>query len=398
MSTEIPLILAAARTPIGTFQGALVDIPAPKLGGIAIAEAVRRSGLPLQAVDEVFMGNVLMAGLGQAPARQAAIGAGLPPAVGATTINKVCGSSLKAVMLAAQAIRCRDAHIVVAGGMESMSRAPYLCETARNGSRLGHVQMVDSLIKDGLWDAYNDWHMGHAGELCAKRFGLTRLELDDFALESYARAREAVARGTFRDEIVPVPRKSTKGASPCSEDEEPNRAPLEKLRVLKPAFDPDGVLTAGNSSKCNDGAAALVLASGEEATKRGVRPIARLVGYAEAGVQPEYFPVAPIHAIQKLLKLTGVTISDIDLFEINEAFSSVSLCIMRELNLDPARCNVHGGAVALGHPIGATGARMLTTLLYSLRARSGHLGLVSACIGGGEAIALLVERVVTTGS
>jgi acetyl-CoA C-acetyltransferase len=338
------------------------------------------------------MGCVLFAGLGQGPARQAAIGGGLPPSVNATAVNKVCGSGLKAVILASQGITNGDMKIAVAGGMESMSRAPYLMETARAGMRLGHIQLTDSLIKDGLCDAYSNSHMGKGGELCATRAGLTRQELDDYAFLSYSRARAAMAGGQFQDEIAPVqladPDRRT---MLVSEDEEPNRVSLDKLRSLKPAFEADGVLTAGNSSKCNDGAAAMVLASAEEAERQGLKPIARIVGYAGAGVLPELFPLAPLQAIQKVLKLTGRSIEQIDLFEINEAFSSVSLCINRELGLDQAKVNVRGGAIALGHPIGATGARILTTLIHALLSRGGGVGLVSLCIGGGEALALIVE-------
>lgn len=387
-----PVILSAVRTPIGSFQGCLEEIPATELGSMTIGEAVRRAAISPESVDEVFIGNVFTAGLGQAPARQAAIGAGLPASSGATIVNKVCGSSLKAVILAAQAIGCGDATVAVAGGMENMSRVPYLVESARRGYRLGHAQLVDSLIKDGLWDVYNNWHMGNAGELCARRFGLTRQESDDFALESYSRARRAIAEGTFKQELMPVTTKRlSKPTTAILEDEEPNRVDLERLRSLRSAFESEGVLTAGNSSKCNDGAAALVIASSHEAATRGLTPMARILGYAEAGTSPEYFPLAPVEAIHKALKLTGFSVDQIDLYEINEAFSSVSLCINRELGLDRSKVNVHGGAVALGHPIGATGARILTTLIYALKTRGARLGLASLCIGGGEAIAIVVE-------
>lgn len=386
------VILSAVRTPIGSFQGSLEEIPATELGSLAISEAVRRAQVTPESVDEVFMGNVFTAGLGQAPARQSAIGAALPTSAGATTVNKVCGSSLKAVIMAAQAIGCGDANIAIAGGMENMSRVPYLVESARKGYRLGHAQLVDSLIKDGLWDVYNNWHMGNAGELCARRFGLSREESDDFAMESYSRARRAIAEGAFQSELMPVTGKGSKRQPVAvTEDEEPNRVDLGKLRSLRSAFESEGVLTAANSSKCNDGAAALVMASALEASKRGLRPLARILGYAEAGISPEHFPLAPVEAIYKVLKATGFSIDQIDLFEINEAFSSVSLCINRELGLDRSKVNIHGGAVALGHPIGATGARILTTLLHALRKRGGRIGLASLCIGGGEAIAIVVE-------
>jgi acetyl-CoA C-acetyltransferase len=339
------------------------------------------------------MGCVLTAGLGQAPARQVAIGAGIPTSVPATTVNKVCGSSLQTVIMAAQAIGLEEARIVVAGGMENMSRAPYLLEKARQGYRLGHGELTDSMIKDGLWDVYNNFHMGNAGELCAAKFGFTRTELDDFALESYRRAREAIASGAFKREIVAVEAPPRKGPPLLvTEDEEPNRVDLGNLRSLKPVFKEDGLLTVGNSPSCNDGAAALVVMAEEEARALGLTPMARIVGYAGAALAPEWFTLAPIEAIKRVLKQTGLSLSDIDLFEINEAFSAVSLAVNRELGLDPAKVNVNGGAVALGHPIGATGARILTTLLHAMEARGARRGLASLCIGGGEALALLVER------
>lgn len=387
------VIVSAVRTPMGSFNGVFSAVPATRLGSLAIAEALRRIHLPGDRVDEVLMGCVLSAGLGQAPARQAAIGAGLPHSVGATTVNKVCGSSLKTVIMAAQAIGLGEARIVVAGGMESMTRAPYLLERARQGYRLGHAELVDSLVKDGLWDVYNNFHMGHGGELCAAKYGLTRAEVDDFALESYRRAREAIASGAFKREIVPVEVPQKKGGPlVVAEDEEPARADLGKMRSLKPAFQEDGLLTVGNSPSCNDGAAALVIMAEEEARTLGLAPMGRLVGYAGAALAPEWFTIAPVEAIRQVLKRTGLSLSDVDLFEINEAFSSVSLAIQRELGLDPAKVNVSGGAVALGHPIGATGARLLTTLLYGMDARGARRGLASLCIGGGEALAVIVER------
>ncbi|MEW6543071.1 MAG: thiolase family protein [Nitrospirota bacterium] len=387
------VIVSAVRTPLGSFNGVFSPVPATKLGSLAIAEALKRARLPGDRVEEVLMGCVLSAGLGQAPARQAAIGAGLPHSVGATTVNKVCGSSLKTVIMAAQAIGLGEARIVVAGGMESMTRAPYLLERARQGYRLGHAELVDSLVKDGLWDVYNNFHMGNAGELCAAKYGLTRGELDDFALESYRRAKEAIATGAFKREIVPVEVPQKKGGPLLvAEDEEPNRADLGKLRSLKPVFQEDGKLTVGNSPSCNDGAAALVLMAEEEAQAFGLKPMARIVGYAGAALAPEWFTIAPVEAIKRLFKRTGLSLADVDLFEINEAFSSVSLAVQRELGLDSAKVNVNGGAVALGHPIGATGARILTTLLYAMEARGARRGLASLCIGGGEALAVLVER------
>ncbi|MCS6289121.1 MAG: thiolase family protein [Nitrospira sp.] len=387
------VIVSAARTPMGSFNGSYSSIPATKLGSRSIAEAVKRIQLPGDRIDEVLMGCVLSAGLGQAPARQAAIGAGLPHSVGAVTVNKVCGSSLQAVMMATRAIALGEAKIMVAGGMENMTRAPFLLEKARQGYRLGHGELTDSLIKDGLWDVYNQFHMGNAGELCAAKYRLSRQEVDDFALESYSRARDAIARGAFKKEIVPVEVPQKKGASLLvSDDEEPNRVDLTKLRQLKPVFQDDGVLTVGNSPSCNDGAAALVIMAEEEAARLGLAPMARIVGHDGAALAPEWFTIAPIEAIRRLLKQTGLSVNDIDLFEINEAFSAVSLAINRELALDPKKVNVNGGAVALGHPIGATGARILTTLLYAMEARDAHRGLAALCIGGGEALALIVER------
>jgi acetyl-CoA C-acetyltransferase len=387
------VIVSAVRTPMGSFNGVFSSVPATKLGSIAIAEALKRVHVRPERVDDVYMGCVLSAGLGQAPARQASIGAGIPNSVGATTVNKVCGSSLKTVIMASQAIALGEARIIVAGGMENMTRAPYLLEKARQGYRLGHAELVDSLVKDGLWDVYNNFHMGNGGELCADKYHLTRQEVDDYALESYRRAQSAIATGVFKQEIVPVDVPPRKGASlTIMEDEEPNRVDLKKLRELKPVFQEDGVLTVGNSPSCNDGAAALVVMAEDEAVRLGLAPIARIIGYAGAALAPEWFTIAPIEAIKLVLKKTGLSTGDIDLFEINEAFSAVSLAINRELGLDPKRVNVNGGAVALGHPIGATGARILTTLLYALETKGARRGLASLCIGGGEAIAMVVER------
>ena len=369
------------------------SVPATKLGSIAIAEALKRIDVPPERVDDVYMGCVLSAGLGQAPARQASIGAGIPHAVGATTVNKVCGSSLKTLIMAAQAIALGEARIVVAGGMENMTRAPYLLEKARQGYRLGHAELVDSLVKDGLWDVYNNFHMGDGGELCAAKYCLARSEVDDFALESYRRAQEAVATGIFKREIVPVDVPQRKGEPlTVTDDEEPSRVDLSKMREFKPVFREDGVLTVGNSPSCNDGAAALVVMAEEEAAHLGLAPLARIVGYAGAALAPEWFTMAPVEAIKLVLKKTGLSMSDIDLFEINEAFSAVSLAINRELGLDQKKVNVNGGAVALGHPIGATGARILTTLLHAMEARDACRGLASLCIGGGEALAIILER------
>jgi acetyl-CoA C-acetyltransferase len=387
------VIVSAVRTPMGSFNGAFGSLPATRLGSTAISESLKRINMTPDHVDDVYMGCVLSAGLGQAPARQASIGAGIPQTIGATTVNKVCGSSLKTLIMASQAIVLGDARIVVAGGMENMTRAPYLLEKARQGYRLGHAELVDSAIKDGLWDVYNNFHMGEGGELCAAKFRLTRQEVDDFALESYRRAQEAVATGQFKKEIVPIEVPQRKGPPvTVTDDEEPNRVSLNKLRELKPVFRENGVLTVGNSPSCNDGAAALVVMAEEEALSLGLTPMARIVGYAGAALAPEWFTLAPIHAIRLALKKTGLTLADIDLFEINEAFSAVSLAINRELGLDPKKVNVNGGAVALGHPIGATGARLVTTLLHAMEARGARRGLVSLCIGGGEALAVIVER------
>jgi acetyl-CoA C-acetyltransferase len=393
MDLQRTVIVSAVRTPMGSFSGVFSSVPATKLGSIAIAEALKRVRIPGDQVDDVYVGCVLPAGLGQAPARQAAIGAGIPHSVGATTVNKVCGSSLMSVIMAEQAISLGKAKVVVAGGIENMTRAPYLLERARQGYRLGHSEITDSLIKDGLWDVYNNFHMGDGGELCAKKYGVTRAEADDFALESYRRAQEAIATGAFKREIVPVEVSQRKGPPTLvAEDEEPNRVDLNKMRSLKPAFQETGVLTVGNSPSCNDGAAALVIMAEDEARARELRPMARITGYAGAALAPEWFTIAPIEAIKRVLKQTGLSISDIDLFEINEAFSAVAVGINKELGLDPKKVNVNGGAVALGHPIGATGARILTTLLYALEARGGRRGLASLCIGGGEALAMTVER------
>ena len=378
---------------MGSFNGAFSSVPATKLGSAAITESLKRINMTPDHVDDVYMGCVLSAGLGQAPARQASIGAGIPQTISATTVNKVCGSSLKTLIMASQAIALGDARIVVAGGMENMTRAPYLLDKARQGYRLGHAELVDSVIKDGLWDVYNNFHMGEGGELCAAKYRLTRQEADDFALESYRRAQEAVATGQFKKEIVPIEVPQRKGPPvTVTDDEEPNRVSLSKLRELKPVFRENGVLTVGNSPSCNDGAAALVVMTEEEALSLGITPMARVVGYAGTALAPEWFTLAPIDAITLALKKTGLTLADIDLFEINEAFSAVSLAINRELGLDPKKVNVNGGAVALGHPIGATGARLVTTLLHAMEARGARRGLVSLCIGGGEALAVIVER------
>ncbi len=386
------VVVAGARTPVGSFQGSLASVSAPRLGAVAVRAALERARIPADAVGEVYLGCVLPAGLGQAPARQASIAAGIPPAVGAVTINKVCGSGLKAVVFGANAIAAGEHDVVVAGGMESMSNAPYLLPKAREGYRLGHAQVIDSLIHDGLWDAYGNVHMGDCAELCAKEKGITRADQDAFAVESYKRALRAVAEGKFRAEIVPVEIAQKKGAPKIvADDEEPGRGDIEKLATLRPAFQKDGTVTAGNASSINDGAAALVLAAADVAKARGWKPVARIVGSAGHAQAPEWFTTAPAGAIERLLGKIGWKKDDVDLWEINEAFAVVSIANNRMLGLDPARVNVWGGAVALGHPIGASGARVLVTLLSALQAAGKRRGVASLCIGGGEGIALAVE-------
>ena len=385
-------IVGAARTPVGSFLGSLAGLPAPRLGAAAIAEAVRRSGLAPEAVDEVFFGNVLTAGVGQAPARQAAIYADLPVRVPATTVGKVCGSGLQAVVLGAKSILLEDAEVVVAGGMESMSNAPYLLPKARSGYRLGHGALQDSMILDGLWDPYGDFHMGNAGETCAREYGFSRDDQDAFARESYLRARAAQESGAFLDEIVPVAVPDRRGERRVDTDEEPTRANLDSMAALRPAFQSDGTITAANASTLNDGGAALVLASSDVVKERGLTPLARIRSYGGHAQAPEWFTTAPVGAVRACLDRAGLEPPAVDLYEINEAFSVVSLACARDLGVSLERTNVHGGAVALGHPIGASGARILVTLLYAMRERDVARGVASLCIGGGEALAILVER------
>jgi acetyl-CoA C-acetyltransferase len=388
------VVVAGARTPVGSFQGSLASLPAPKLGAVAVKAALERGRVPADAVGEVYLGCVLPAGIGQAPARQAAIAAGIPPAVGAVTINKVCGSGLKAVVFGANAIAAGEHDVVVAGGMESMSNAPYLLPKAREGYRLGHAQVIDSMINDGLWDAYGNVHMGDCAELCAKEKGITRADQDAFAIESYKRALRAQAEGKFKAEIAPVEIPQKKGPPKIvADDEEPGRGDIEKLPGLRAAFQKDGTVTAGNASSINDGAAALVLAGADVAAARGWKPVARIVGAAGHAQAPEWFTTAPAGAIERLLGKIGWKKDDVDLWEINEAFAVVSIANNRMLGLDPARVNVWGGAVALGHPIGASGARVLVTLLSALKDAGKRRGVASLCIGGGEGIALAVERI-----
>ena len=386
------VILSAARTPVGSFLGKLSSLPAPALGSVAIRAALERAGVKPEEVEQVVFGNVLQAGQGQAPARQASLGAGIPNSVPCVTVHKVCGSGMRAVMDVGNAIQAGEYEVAVAGGMESMSNAPYLLEKARTGLRMGNGTLVDSMIKDGLWDPYKDQHMGNCAELCVAKYKFTREEQDAFSLESYQRAQNAAKSGAFADEIAPVEVPQKKGDPlRIDADEEPFSAPLEKMPTLKPSFQKDGTVTAANSSKINDGAAALVVTSEETARAKGWKPIARIVAHAGVAQAPEWFTTAPVGAIQKLLARTGLSVSDIDLWEINEAFAAVAMAAIKELSLPPDRVNVNGGAVALGHPIGASGARILTTLIHALRKRGKKRGVAAICIGGGEATAMLVE-------
>lgn len=387
------VITAATRTPIGAFNGSLAALSAPQLGSLAIREALHRSKLEGGEVSEVIMGNVLTAGVGQAPARQAAIYAGIPNSVGCMTINKVCGSGLKAVMLATQAIRLGDSDVVVAGGMESMSNVPYYLKEARFGYRLGNGEVIDGMVHDGLWDVYNNFHMGNAAELCARECHIPREAQDEFAVLSYNRALTAQKEGWFSEEIVPVTVKSRKGEVVVTEDEEPQRVKFDKIPNLRPAFDKEGTVTAANASKINDGASALVLMSAEKAEQKGLKPIARVVDYTTAAKAPEWFTTAPADAISALLKKQNLTVNDVDLFEVNEAFAVVALAVNQIVGIPVEKVNIAGGAVALGHPIGASGARILTTLLYNLKRTGVKKGIASLCIGGGEAVAVLVEMI-----
>lgn len=392
MSSREVFIVSAARTPIGAFQGTLSGLSAPELGAIAIEGAISRADLDPDLVDQTFFGNVLTAGVGQAPARQASLGGGLPVSTPATTVGKVCGSGLSAVILGAQAIGVGDAEIVMAGGMESMSRAPYALARAREGYRLGHGELVDTMILDGLWDPYGDFHMGRAGETCARRYDISRREQDDFARESYGRALAANAAGRLQGEIVPVEVRGRGKTTLVGEDEEPGRADLAKMEHLRPAFADEGTITAANASKINDGAAALLLASEHAVRRHGLQPLARLASWGGHAQEPEWFTTAPVGAIRRCLEKVGSTVGAVDLFEINEAFSVVVLACARDLGIDLDIVNVRGGAVALGHPIGASGARILVTLLDAMAERDVHRGVASLCLGGGEALAVLVER------
>ena len=386
------VITAIARTAIGSFQGVLSSVPTVRLGAVVIKSAVERAGLMGEDIDEVIMGNVLSAGEGQAPARQAAIYAGLPNTVECMTINKVCGSGLKSVMLADQAIRCGDAEVIVAGGMENMSLSPYYLMDARGGMRLGHKKVVDSIIGDGLWDPYGDMHMGNCAEVLAKEENFSREDQDAFAVESYRRSLEAIEIGYFKDEITPVEISQRKGDPIIIDtDEEPGRGKLDKIANLRTAFEKDGTITAANASSINDGAAALVVMSAEKATELNSKPICKIVAQTSVAHEPLYFTTAPGKAITKVLDKAGHTINDIDLFEINEAFSNVALAAMREHNIPHEKVNIFGGAVSMGHPIGASGARILVTLISALKQKNKKLGLATLCIGGGEAAAVIVE-------
>ncbi|HPA52156.1 MAG TPA: thiolase family protein [Thermoanaerobaculia bacterium] len=388
------LVLSATRTPIGTFLGSLAPLTASEIGARALKSCLERTEIPGYRVDQVLLGNVLQAGQGQAPARQALIAAGLPRSTGAVTIHKVCGSGMRAVMDGANAIRAGEHEIVLAGGMESMSNAPYLLPKGRTGMRMGHGQLVDGMIHDGLWDPYKNVHMGNCAEMCAAKYAFTREAQDAFSMESYQRARRANDSGDFRAEMVPVSIEGKKGTVVVDRDEEPFATPLEKLEKmgsLKPAFQKDGTVTAANSSKIDDGAAALLLATEAVAQETGAKPLGRIVSFASHAHEPEWFTTAPSFAAKKALEKAGIPLSQIDLFEVNEAFAVVTMAFVKDLEVDPNRVNVNGGAVAMGHPIGASGARILVTLLHALRARKKKYGLAAICIGGGEATAMVVE-------
>jgi acetyl-CoA C-acetyltransferase len=390
---EEAVILSAVRTPVGTFGGAFADVPAVELGERVIGEALQRAGVPGEMVDEVLMGNVLSAGLGQNPARQAAVHAGLPEGIPATTINKVCGSGLKTVALAAQAIRAGDAEVIVAGGIENMTRAPFLLEKARYGYRLGDGEMVDEMIRDGLWCAFNDCHMGITAENVSKEFEVSREEQDEFSARSQRLAGEAISSGAFKREIAPVTVKGKKGDSVVDTDEHPRPGTtVEALAGLRPAFDKEGSVTAGNASGINDGAAATVVAAASRAEREGWKPIARIRAYASVGVSPRIMGIGPAPATRAVLKKAGMSMSDIGLFELNEAFAAQSVAVARDLAVPEDKLNIRGGAIALGHPIGASGTRILTTLLHAMQDRDVDTGLAALCIGGGMGIAMVVER------
>ncbi len=387
------VIVAAARTPIGSFMGSLSALTAPQLGSIAIKEAVARSKVDPALVEEVIMGNVLTAAVGQSPARQALLGAGLPKETSALTIGKVCGSGLKSVMLADQIIRSGDAQVIVAGGMESMTNSPYALPKARAGYRMGHDKIIDTMVHDGLWDPYNNVHMGTCAEKCAKEYKVTREMQDAFSAESYKRAQNAIKEGMFKDEIAAVKIAGRKGDVIVDTDEEPGRGDIAKLSSLRAAFDKEGTVTAGNASSLNDGAAALVMMSGDQAKALGLKPLARIISQGQASREPEWFTMAPSDAMEKALKKANLKVSDIDLWEVNEAFAVVALANNNKLGIPADKVNIYGGAVALGHPIGASGARILVTLLHAMKRNNAKRGLASLCIGGGEGVALIVENI-----
>jgi len=390
--TQSIYLAGATRTAIGSFAGAFEGTPAPVLGAGVARASLSRAGIDADRVDEVIFGNVIGAGLGQNVARQVTIGAGLKASVPAMTVNKVCGSGLKAVMLACQAIQCGDAGVVLAGGTENMSRAPYLLEKARGGYRMGHGELVDAMIRDGLWDVYNNLHMGMCGDRCAEKYGFTRAQQDDFAAASFQRALAAASQCVFSDEITPIEVKAGKEVVAVKEDENPKKFNEEKLRKLRPAFGEKGTVTAGNASSINDGAAAVLVISEERVRELGVKPQARILGYSTFAREPEWFTLAPIDALSKLMAKLNLRVAEVGLFEINEAFAVVPLAAMRELGIPHEKCNVHGGAIALGHPIGASGARTLVTLINAMKHKDARIGINALCIGGGEAVALAVER------
>ncbi len=387
------VIVSAKRSPIGSFQGAISSISAPKLGSLIISKILEETTVDPFLVDEIIMGNVLSAGIGQAPARQAAIGAGMPDSVECLTINKMCGSGLKAVMLGSQAIQVNDANIIIAGGFESMSQSPYLVPKARAGYRLGHGNLIDSVIFDGLWDVYNDIHMGNCAEICARDRGYSIIDQNDFAKESYQRAINAQEIGAFNNEIVSIEVKNKNNTITFDNDEEPKKVNFEKMDTLKPVFEKDGTITAANASTINDGAACLLMMSENKASELGFKPLARIISQASAAQDPKWFTTAPIEAIKKVLMKVDLTVDDIDLWEINEAFAPVVMAVVDDYNLDYGKININGGAIALGHPIGASGARILTTLIHSLNQKEKSLGLATICIGGGEASAVIIERI-----
>ncbi|MFN7903567.1 MAG: thiolase family protein [Pseudobdellovibrionaceae bacterium] len=390
---ENSVIVASTRTAIGSFQGALSSVTAPKLGAHVITAALQQIDLKPDAVQECILGQVLTAGSGQAPARQAAIYAGLLPSTVCLTINKVCGSGLKAVMLAADSIRTGQSEVVLAGGQENMTLSPHLMENSRAGYRMGHVQMADSMIKDGLWDPYNNWHMGSAAEICSKDYSFTREQQDEFAIQSYKKAQKAIESGLFKKEIAAFEIQTKKGTQLVEKDEDPFNTNFEKIPGLKPAFEKTGTITAANASKINDGAAVQIIMSESQAKKRNLKPLAKIVAYATFAQDPKYFTTAPVGAMKKVLQMANLSATKIDLFEINEAFACVTMAAMKDLEIPMEKINPHGGAIAIGHPIGASGSRILTTLVHGLHTHNKKYGMASICIGGGEAVAMIIERI-----